>query len=72
MKKFILLTLITLFVFDVNSQRRRSSQTSNTQPKESKLSLSALKLRNVGPAFLSGRIAPNLHGSPSTTKKGLI
>ena len=57
MKKFILLTLITLFVFDVNSQRRRSSQTSNTQPKESKLSLSALKLRNVGPAFLSGRIA---------------
>ncbi|MFL3000270.1 MAG: hypothetical protein ACJZZ9_07425 [Cytophagales bacterium] len=57
MKKTILLTLITLFVFDVNSQRRRSNQTANTQQKESKLSLSALKLRNVGPAFLSGRIA---------------
>ena len=57
MKKIILLTLITLFVFDVNSQRRRNNQSTNTQQKESKLSLSALKLRNVGPAFLSGRIA---------------
>ena len=57
MKKIILLSLITLFVFDVNSQRRRNNQSTNTQQKESKLSLSALKLRNVGPAFLSGRIA---------------
>ena len=57
MKKTILLTLITLFIFDVYSQRRRSNQTVNSQQKESKLSLSALKLRNVGPAFLSGRIA---------------
>ena len=57
MKKIILLTLITFFVFDVNSQRRRNNQSTNTQQKESKLSLSALKLRNVGPAFLSGRIA---------------
>ena len=57
MKKIILLTLITFFVFDVNSQRRRNNQSTNTEQKESKLSLSALKLRNVGPAFLSGRIA---------------
>ena len=57
MKKIILLTLITLFVFDVYSQRRRNNQSTNTQQKESKLSLSALKLSNVGPAFLSGRIA---------------
>ena len=57
MKKIILLSLITLFVFDVNSQRRRNNQSANTQQKENKLSLSALKLRNVGPAFLSGRIA---------------
>ena len=57
MKKTILLTLITLFVFDVYSQRRRSNKTVNSQQKESKLSPSALKLRNVGPAFLSGRIA---------------
>ena len=57
MKKLILLALISIFVFDVNSQRRRGSQSSTTQPKNDKLSLSALKLRNVGPAFLSGRIA---------------
>ena len=57
MKKLILLALISIFVFDVNSQRRRGSQSSTTQPKNDKLSISALKLRNVGPAFLSGRIA---------------
>ena len=57
MKKLILLALISIFVFDVNSQRRRGNQSSTTQPKNDKLSLSALKLRNVGPAFLSGRIA---------------
>ena len=68
MKKTILLTLITLFVFDVYSQRRRSNQTINSQQKESKLSLSALKLRNVGPAFLSGRIA-DIAIHPENNKK---
>ena len=57
MKKLFLYTLLSLFIFDVFSQRRRANTITSTKPEEKSLSLSALKLRNVGPAFLSGRIA---------------
>ena len=57
MKKIILFSLLTLFIFDSFSQRRRGNQSSTNQPKKNEISLSAMKLRNVGPAFLSGRIA---------------
>ena len=57
MKKLFLYTLLSLFIFDVFSQRRRANTSTSTKPEEKSLSLSALKLRNVGPAFLSGRIA---------------
>ena len=57
MKKILLFSIVSLFIFDVFSQRRRGSQNNSQPNNESKLSLSALKLRNVGPAFLSGRIA---------------
>ena len=57
MKKIIIFSLLTLFIFDSFSQRRRGNQSSTNQPKKNEISLSAMKLRNVGPAFLSGRIA---------------
>ena len=57
MKKILLFSLVSLIFFDVFSQRRKGTQNNSQPNKESKLSLSALKLRNVGPAFLSGRIA---------------
>ena len=57
MKKILLFSLVSLIFIDVFSQRRKGTQNNSQPNKESKLSLSALKLRNVGPAFLSGRIA---------------
>jgi photosystem II stability/assembly factor-like uncharacterized protein len=57
MKKSLLFTLILLFVgSSIFSQRNRGSSTTS-ETKEDKLSLAGLQLRNVGPAFLSGRIA---------------
>jgi photosystem II stability/assembly factor-like uncharacterized protein len=57
MKKGLLLTLLVFFIGTAGySQRNRGATAANNQ-KEEKLSLGALKLRNVGPAFLSGRIA---------------
>jgi len=56
MKK-LLIALIALLLFtpiDANSQRKKN-QKENT--KTEKVSLNAFKFRNVGPAFLSGRIA---------------
>ena len=57
MKKIqiILLALIFLLPLQGNSQRKRNKQ--NDASKTEKVSLNAFKLRNVGPAFLSGRIA---------------
>jgi len=57
MKKLFLYSLLSLFIFDVFSQRRRANTSTSTTSEEKSLSLSAMKLRNVGPAFLSGRIA---------------
>ena len=57
MKKLFLYSLLSLFIFDVFSQRRRANTSTSTKSEEKSLSLSAMKLRNVGPAFLSGRIA---------------
>ena len=57
MKKLFLYSLLSLFIFDVLSQRRRANTSISTTSEEKSLSLSAMKLRNVGPAFLSGRIA---------------
>ena len=56
MKRLLISTFIFLIVFNSESQRKRNSNT-DTSAKKGNLSISALKLRNVGPAFLSGRIA---------------
>ena len=57
MKKIqiILIALIFLIPLQGNSQRKRNKQKDNA--KTENVSLNAFKLRNVGPAFLSGRIA---------------
>ncbi len=58
MKRFTSLLLLSLMigvVFNLDAQRRRSASTS-TKPLDSKL-FSNLKFRNIGPAFMSGRIA---------------
>ena len=47
--------MIFLLPLQGNSQRKRNKQ--NDASKTEKVSLNAFKLRNVGPAFLSGRIA---------------
>jgi len=49
-----MLAFLLLLPIEANSQRKRNQRdNSNTE----KVSLNAFKLRNVGPAFLSGRIA---------------
>ncbi len=57
MKKIqiILIALIFLIPLQGNSQRKRNKQ--KDASKTENVSLNAFKLRNVGPAFLSGRIA---------------
>lgn len=57
MKRTLLLGLSILLVFlgtPVNAQRKKSK---DKEAKEQKLPLQAFKFRNIGPAFLSGRIA---------------
>lgn len=56
MKKtyIILFTLIFLLPLQGNAQKKRNKQ---NKTKTEKVSLNAFKLRNVGPAFLSGRIS---------------
>ena len=50
----IMLAFFLLTPIDANSQRKRNQK---EDAKTQKISLNAFKLRNVGPAFLSGRIA---------------
>ena len=50
----ILLAFLLFIPIDANSQRKRN-QKENT--KTEKVSLNAFKFRNIGPAFLSGRIS---------------
>mgnify|MGYP002628489270 CR=1 FL=1 len=57
MKKIFIYILVSFLFLDVYSQRKRSNSNPDNTKKEDKISLSAMKLRNVGPAFLSGRIA---------------
>ena len=55
--KRLLLILLAFLLFtpiDANSQRKRNQKDNS---KAEKVSLNAFKFRNVGPAFLSGRIA---------------
>ncbi len=56
MKRLLIITFIFLIVFNSESQRKRNLS-NNTSVNKSDISISALRLRNVGPAFLSGRIA---------------
>ena len=56
MKRLFIITFIFLIVFNSESQRKRNLS-NNTSVDKSDISISALRLRNVGPAFLSGRIA---------------
>ena len=59
MKRFSLIVFSVLFMFSssfTNAQRKRGQK--RQEPKSSNsIDLSAFKFRNVGPAFLSGRIA---------------
>ena len=62
MKKLFAYLFLVLWCFnlsEVEAQRKRKSKSSssNEEKKEDKVSLAAFKFRNVGPAFLSGRIA---------------
>ncbi|WP_246019917.1 WD40/YVTN/BNR-like repeat-containing protein [Muriicola soli] len=57
MKKGLLITLLFLFISQLAFSQRNRGKAADTDSKEDKLSLAGLKLRNVGPAFLSGRIA---------------
>ena len=57
MKKIFIYILVSFLFLDVYSQRKRSNSNPDNTKKEDKISLSAMKLRNIGPAFLSGRIA---------------
>jgi photosystem II stability/assembly factor-like uncharacterized protein len=56
MRRILLFTLCALFAFQgtTNAQRKRNK---DQDKKEEKLPLQAFKFRNIGPAFLSGRIA---------------
>ena len=56
MKKILIITFAFLLFFpvDLNSQRKRNQK---ENAKSENVSLNAFKFRNVGPAFLSGRIA---------------
>lgn len=57
MRKILLCGLGIALMFlspETSAQRRKKS---TDAPKQEKISLSAFKMRNVGPAFLSGRIA---------------
>ena len=56
MKRLFIITFIFLIVFNSESQRKRNLS-NNTSVNKSDISISALRLRNVGPAFLSGRIS---------------
>ncbi|MBT4813362.1 MAG: hypothetical protein HON89_02795, partial [Cryomorphaceae bacterium] len=56
MKRLIILlfAFFLLMPFNADAQRKRNQKDDS---KNQKVSLNAFKLRNVGPAFLSGRIA---------------
>ena len=55
MKKILLmLAFLLLLPLEANSQRKRNQKDNS---KYQQVSLNAFKFRNVGPAFLSGRIA---------------
>ncbi|WP_297764492.1 glycosyl hydrolase [uncultured Muriicola sp.] len=57
MKKGLLFTLLFLFIGSTAFSQRNRGAANTSTAKEDKLSLAGLQLRNVGPAFLSGRIA---------------
>ncbi len=57
MKNYLLYGLAIAFLcFSPDSMAQRNKKTKNSK-EDNKISLSAFKMRNVGPAFLSGRIA---------------
>jgi len=57
MKKIFIYILVSFLFLDAYSQRKRGNSNPDNTTKEDNISLSAMKLRNIGPAFLSGRIA---------------
>ena len=57
MKKGLLISLVFLLISSLAFSQRNRGGSADADSKEDKLSLAGLKLRNVGPAFLSGRIA---------------
>ena len=59
MKKFSLLVFSVLFMFSssfTNAQKKRGQKKQESKT-TNRIDLSAFKFRNIGPAFLSGRIA---------------
>ena len=55
MKRLLILlfAFLLLLPIEANSQRKRNQKQTSTE----KVSLNAFKFRNIGPAFLSGRIS---------------
>ena len=56
MRKFVLLFLSLIFVSSISSAQRRKTSNSLPKPIDSEL-FDNFKFRNIGPAFMSGRIA---------------
>ena len=57
MRRFLVLLIcigVALAPFEGSAQRKKKK---STEAKQEKIALDAFKFRNVGPAFLSGRIA---------------
>ena len=50
----VLMAFVFCFPFEAEAQRKKRKA---TEPKPNEVSLDAFSFRNVGPAFLSGRIA---------------
>ncbi|MFB0925756.1 MAG: glycosyl hydrolase, partial [Vicingaceae bacterium] len=70
MKKIILFTFATTFIFsiNVNAQKKKKSEPKNIYNSEL---FSALKFRSVGPAFTSGRVA-DIAVNPNNTSQYYI
>ena len=57
MKKLLLGLVVCSMLFTTDLQAQRRKKKDDSDSKKESVSLSAFKMRNIGPAFLSGRIA---------------
>ena len=68
MKKYII--ALFSFAFLLNGLNLEAQRKKSSQKKSDTISLDAFKFRNIGPAFLSGRIA-DIAIHPKTTTYGM-